>query len=98
MTEKRRLEGIKQACKSLAELPVEDYGLVNVRAIYNSMGWLINRVEELESENRKLKAFYDYFAELYGKGLEVDNWHGNGDLEPFDNFFEGAEEEMEDVE
>lgn len=42
----------------------------------------------------KYKAFYDYFSELYGTGLEVANWHLNGDLEPFDEFFEAAEHEM----
>lgn len=40
------------------------------------------------------KAFYDYFKELYGTGLEVANWHLNGDMEPFDDFFEYAESEL----
>lgn len=40
------------------------------------------------------KAFYDYFKELYGTGLDVANWHLNGELEPFDEFFESAEHEM----
>lgn len=48
-------------------------------------------ISELQEENKRLKAFYDYFAELYGTGLEVANWHLNGDLEPFDNFFDDAE-------
>ena len=34
--------------------------------------------------------FKKYFDELYGEGLEVVNWHLNGDLEPFDNFYENA--------
>lgn len=34
--------------------------------------------------------FKKYFDELYGEGLEVANWHLNGDLEPFDNFYESA--------
>ena len=34
--------------------------------------------------------FKKYFDELYGEGLEVANWHLNGDLEPFDNFYENA--------
>ena len=34
--------------------------------------------------------FKKYFDELYGEGLEVTNWHLNGDLEPFDNFYESA--------
>lgn len=52
-------------------------------------------IDELEKENKRLNAFYNYFAELYGKGLEVANWHLNGELEPFDNFFDSAEQEME---
>lgn len=58
---------------------------------FEDLRWLIEQAEEA----RKLKAFYDYFAELYGKGLEVAYWHENGDLEPFDDFFDCAEQEME---
>jgi hypothetical protein len=42
--------------------------------------------EEVET----LKAFKAYFDDMYGKGLEVANWHMNGNLEPFDNFYEKA--------
>ena len=42
--------------------------------------------EEVEA----LKAFKVYFDDMYGKGLEVANWHMNGSLEPFDNFYESA--------
>ena len=35
------------------------------------------------------------FDELYGKGLDVENWHLNGELEPFDNFYDAALDEME---
>ena len=34
--------------------------------------------------------FKQYFDELYGQGLEIANWHLNGELEPFDNFYESA--------
>ena len=34
--------------------------------------------------------FKSHFDELYGQGLEISNWHQNGDLEPFDNFYESA--------
>jgi hypothetical protein len=27
---------------------------------------------------------------MYGKGLDIANWHLNGALEPFDNFYESA--------
>lgn len=53
------------------------------------------KTEKLEQENKRLKKFYDYFAELYGIGLEVANWHQNGDLESYDGFFDAAEQEME---
>ena len=41
-------------------------------------------------ECRKAKRFKEYFDELYGIGLEVANWHQNGDTEPFDNFYDAA--------
>lgn len=41
-------------------------------------------------ELRQCLAFKGYFVDLYGKGLAIANWHKNGDLEPFDNFFEDA--------
>ena len=45
---------------------------------------------------KKFAHFYIYWTELYGKGLEVANWHLNGDTEPFDNFYESAIECMKD--
>lgn len=51
---------------------------------------------ELSDENKRLKLFKNYFDELYGKNLEVANWHLNGNLEPFDNFYEDAIGSMED--
>lgn len=58
-----------------------------------------NRLRELlekEKELEKLNKFHTYFSELYGINLEVANWHQNGDLESFDNFFDSAEQEMEE--
>ena len=52
---------------------------------------LINRQQ---AEIERLKTFKSYFDELYGKGLEVANWHENGDLEPFDDFYDSAIREM----
>ena len=46
----------------------------------------LGTVEEL----REAMNFKHYFDELYGEGLEVANWHQNGDFEPFDNFYEEA--------
>ena len=45
---------------------------------------------EEKNELKSLKEFKSYFEELYGQGLEVANWHQNGDTEPFDSFFESA--------
>lgn len=42
------------------------------------------------SEFREAMFFKKYFMELYGEGLEVANWHQNGDLEPLDNFIDEA--------
>ena len=52
---------------------------------------LINRQQ---AEIARFKAFKSYFDELYGKGLDVANWHLNRTLEPFDNFYESALQEM----
>ena len=54
---------------------------------------LIKRQKE---EIEKLHKFKSYFDDLYEKGLEVTNWHLNGNTEPFDNFYESALKEMED--
>ena len=46
----------------------------------------IGTVEEL----KEVLNFKKYFDALYGEGLEIANWHKNGDLEPFDSFYESA--------
>ena len=52
---------------------------------------LINRQKE---EVKKLQVFKSYFDELYGTGLDIANYHLNGALESFDNFYESALQEM----
>lgn len=52
-----------------------------------------SKIEELEKENVALKAYKDYFTGCYGQGYDVANYHLNGNLEPLDNFIEGAEAE-----
>lgn len=52
---------------------------------------LINRQQ---AEIERLKAFKSYFDELYGKGLDVANWHLNSELELFDNFYESVLQEV----
>ena len=41
-------------------------------------------------ENEALRQFRECFDGLYGTGLDVANWHMNGDFEPFDTFYESA--------
>lgn len=55
------------------------------------------KLEELSKENAALKAYKDYFADCYGQGYEVANYHLNGDLEPLDTFLDSAEAEYESV-
>lgn len=45
----------------------------------------------------ELAKFKQYFYELYGTGLEVANWHFNDELEPFDTFYDNAEEAENEV-
>lgn len=53
---------------------------------------LVKEYFELAQENKRLQRFKDYFDDLHNTGLEVANWHLNGDLEPFDNFYDSAME------
>lgn len=55
------------------------------------------KLEEYSKENAALKAYKDYFADCYGQGYEVANYHLNGDLEPLDTFLDSAEAEYESV-
>ena len=46
-----------------------------------------------EAEKKELlffRGFKEYFDDLWGKGLEVKNWHSNGGIEPFDSFYNSA--------
>lgn len=53
-------------------------------------------LEEFSRDNEiaQLRRFKKYFDELYGEGLQVTNWHTNGDTEMFDTFYEAAQEYM----
>lgn len=55
------------------------------------------KLEECSKENAALKAYKDYFADCYGQGYEVANYHLNGDLEPLDSFIDGAQEAHDSV-
>ena len=51
---------------------------------------VINEYFELAKENKRLQRFKDYFDDLHNTGLGVANWHLNGSLEAFDNFYDSA--------
>lgn len=55
------------------------------------------KLEECSKENTALKAYKDYFADCYGQGYEVANYHLNGDLEPLDSFIDGAQQEYDSI-
>lgn len=46
------------------------------------------QVEELRKALGKAGKFISAIMEFHGQNLQVANWHLNGDLEPWDNFFE----------
>lgn len=52
-------------------------------------------VPTLIAEVERLQRFKNYFDYLHGKGLGMANWHQNGDLELFDNFYKEAVNFME---
>ena len=63
---------------------------IDLTLIKNTLD-LINRQQ---AEIEKLQVFKSYFDELYGTGLDIANYHLNGALESFDNFYESALQEM----
>lgn len=77
----------------------DEWGYTNVGCRLTLWGVIADKLFAYEDtgitpeEVEELKAFKAYFDDMYGKGLEVANWHLNGDLEPFDNFYENAIDE-----
>jgi len=51
--------------------------------------------EMIVKELNKYKKFKKYFDDLCGQGLEIANWHLNGDTEPYESFYDRAIEFME---
>ena len=69
--------------------------LLNIEGgAYEAAEYALDLINRQQAEIERLKAFKSYFDELYGKGLDVANWHLNSELEPFDNFFESALQEV----
>lgn len=80
------------------KVDTEDYSIYELLqlvlsklAAYEDTKLMPDDVEELQGKVEHLQSFYEYMSELYGEGLEVANWHKNGDLEPFDNFYDSAD-------
>ena len=68
-----------------------DNEIIRALEIVKSTRDLITRQQ---AEIEKLQAFKSYFDELYGTGLDIANYHLNGVLDPFDNFYASALQEM----
>lgn len=66
---------------------------VNSFALATELSETKAKLDKLSKENDALKAYKNYFADCYGQGYEVANYHLNGDLEPLDSFIDGAEVE-----
>ena len=89
-----RLDCIDYAISAIKELQMyKDNKLCLVpEDVYSRQCCELDAYKEIGTveECRKAKRFKEYFDELYGIGLEVANWHQNGDTEPFDNFYDAA--------
>ena len=59
-----------------------------------SLEMTLESAASVKEEMEQLQEFYDYLANMHGNGLEVANYHLNGTTEPFDTFFDEAEELM----
>ena len=57
---------------------------------------IVDELRDKLADNEKivarLEAFKAYWSGLYDTNLEIANWHLNGTTEPFDNFYDSAEE------
>lgn len=56
---------------------------------------LIAAAPELLVACKAAEKFIDAIMSFYGLGLEVTNWHFNGDTEPLDNFIDENSEDNE---
>lgn len=81
--------------KTFSELEELDDKNREYQAEIMSMEWELrdaqNEIKLFKEKAVELKRFKDFFTNLYGEGLEVANWHRNGDTEPFDGFYDWAE-------
>lgn len=87
MMNKEQLDKIKQLHEMSEQYP-EHKCVIDVELLRKGVPALIADVE-------RLQRFKNYFDYLHGKGLEMANWHQNGNLELFDKFYEEAVNFME---
>lgn len=81
----------KEALNKLLEmLTIYPFQVDEAQAIGKTLEVLRTPTREMDDEFGKYKKFKEYFDDLYGKGLEVENWHMNGETIPFDDFYESA--------
>nr|DAE14277.1 MAG TPA: hypothetical protein [Siphoviridae sp. ct0uL16] len=84
-------------CSNAGDCKKCAFNVRNANCINILMRHTIDLINRQKAEIEKLKAFKSSFDELYGKGLDIANWHLNGALEPFDSFYESALQEMMEV-
>ena len=70
--------------------------LINLKRVHPFYDW--KEMKEVRERAIEALRFKPYFDELYGIGLEVANWHQNGDLISFDGFYEAAMQISEMIE
>lgn len=88
----KRLKALKARCERLivSSNRGPDEWRKDAEALDLALTALRTPTREMDDELGKYKKFKEYFDDLYGKGLEVENWHMNGETIPFDDFYESA--------
>lgn len=96
MTENEAIGQLKYMYKTCMDEKCKHKGQCDLCCESKNMA--IQALEEIQQyraigtieEFRQAMRFKEYFMELYDEGLEVANWHKNGDLEPLVNFIDEA--------
>lgn len=68
-----------------------------IKSMQNIIEYWTYKPTEIEAAKLAIEAikFKEYFMDLYGKDLQVANWHLNGEFAPLDYFIESALEHSE---
>lgn len=63
-----------------------------IKSMQNIIEYWTYKPTEIEAAKLSIEAikFKEYFMGLYGKDLQVANWHLNGEFAPLDYFIESA--------